>query len=475
MTAASRSSELHLTVSTSHGELLRSFIREAALADDVPPPAAGLLASDGLEVWNALCATATGHEHARVSLSLSMREARLRLALPGHARFAGLVSSLGKRLPEGSGLSCREIGIDGWEISLHRTLAATGPAQASAPLQADESPGVPTADAPVIDLAQRADAPGIARCFLSVYGHHYVHSDVFSPKRYWARVEDGELISVVARDRQGEIVGHLALERQPGGVVAERGEAVVLASHRGHHLLERMTDRLSEEAPKHGLVGVYAEPLTIHTFSQRNDVRSGMPICAVLLGANPEDFRPKDLACPTAGQRQSYLRTFRFVQPPEARSLQDAGPYREVLQSLYGRLGVTARPAASDAAVAPDSLTGLSVNDRGYGLIKFERAGRSCAIELAQSLRDVLSLGARSVQLQMLASDPGVPLLIAAARRLGFFFCGLGPAFAQGQDLLLLQYLTEPLDTSKLQLLTDETKQLVAFIEADRKAVATGV
>ena len=37
--------------------------------------------------------------------------------------------------------------------------------------------------------------------------------------------------------------------------------------------------------------------------TQRNDVRAGMPVCAVLLGANPESFRPKDIACPTAGQR----------------------------------------------------------------------------------------------------------------------------------------------------------------------------
>ena len=83
-----------------------------------------------------------------------------------------------------------------------------------------------------------------------------------------------------------------------GAVVAERGEAVVLPAYRGHHLLERMTERLSAEAPKHGLQGIYAEPLTIHTFSQRNDERAGMPVCAVLLGANPESFRPKGIACP---------------------------------------------------------------------------------------------------------------------------------------------------------------------------------
>src|SRR5262245_37363250 len=174
---------------------------------------------------------------------------------------------------------------------------------------------------------------------------------------------------------------------------------------------------------------------------------------------------------PTAGQRQSYLRTFRFVQPPAPRTIYAPAPYREVLHGLYASLGVTAADA-SPAATAADSRTSIRVNDRGYGLITFERVGPSAAIELAQALRDVRALGAHSVQLSAPISDPGLPLLTGAARDLGFFFCGLGPAFADGSDTFLLQSLNEPLDTAKLQLFTDLAKELVAFIDRDRAAVA---
>ena len=324
----------------------------------------------------------------------------------------------------------------------------------------------------VVDLPQKSDAPAIARCFLEVYGHHYVHSEVFSTHRYWGKVESGELVPAVARDGQGDVIGHVALEREPGALVAERGEAVVLPAYRGHHLLERMTERLSAEAPKHGLHGIYAEPLTIHTFSQRNDERAGMPVCAVLLGANPESFRPKGMPCPTAGQRQSYLRTFRFVQQPAARTIHAPAPYREMLLKIYASLGVTVSVAAPAGAAAPESRTGIKVNDRGYGVIHFEQIGPQAAIELGQALRDVRALGASSVQLSALVGDPGLPLLTDAARGLGFFFCGLGPAFADGADTFLLQSLSEPLDTGKLQLFTDATKELVAFIDRDRAATA---
>jgi hypothetical protein len=200
-----------------------------------------------------------------------------------------------------------------------------------------------------------------------------------------------------------------------------------------------------------------------------------MPVCAVLLGANPESFHPKGVPCPTAGQRQSYLRTFRFVQPPAERTVHAPAPYREMMLKIYASLGVTVSVAAPASAAAPESRTGIKVNDRGYGMIHFERIGPDATIELRQALRDVRALGATSVQLSALVGDPGLPLLTDAARGLGFFFCGLGPAFADGADTFLLQWLSEPLDTGKLQLFTDLTKELMAFIDLDRIATAQKV
>ncbi len=453
---------------------MRAFVREASLAEGVAPSTATFIADDTAQAWLALCTSGSGRGRARVALVCSHREVTARILVHGHSRFSGVVTSLAGRIRPDAGVSCQERGIDGWEVSLHRSL--TGSAEAAAP--AAETPSTaPAAGAPpgdcLVDLPQKDDAAAIARCFLAVYGRHYVHSEVFSTHRYWDKVESGELIPAVARDGQGEVIGHVALEREPGARVAERGEAVVLSAYRGHHLLERMTERLSEEAPRHGLHGIYAEPLTIHTFSQRNDERAGMPVCAVLLGANPESFRPKGVPCPTAGQRQSYLRTFRFVQPPAARTIHAPPPYRDMLFKIYASLGVTASVAAPSAAAAPDSHTGIKVNDRGYGAIHFERIGPEAAIELGQALRDVRALGANAVQLSAPVGDPGLPLLTDAARGLGFFFCGLGPCFADGADTFLLQQLSEPLDTSKLQLFTDLSKELVAFIDRDRAATAS--
>lgn len=470
--SGSQSCELRLPLDSTRGELVRAFVREAALTEGALPDAASLIAEDTLQVWLALCSLASTQEQAHVVVLSSHREVRSRILLRGHSRFSSVVASLAAHIRRDAVLSSRERGIDGWELSLHRRLdQEIEPSDLlDDALSATSATAAPTSGVQ-IDPPQEADSAAIARCFLEVYGHNYVHAEVFSPHRYWNKVESGELIPVVARDEKGEVIGHVALEREPGASIAERGEAVVLPAYRGRHLLEQMTERLSKEAHKLGLIGVYAMPVTIHTFSQRNDERAGMPACAILLGAAKETSRPKDLAAPTAGQRQSLLITFRFLKKPARSKIHPPEPYRKIMLQIYENLGVAVSPCELAAPGAKESKTRIKVDHRGYGKIHFEEVGPNAGIELDQAFRDVQSLGARAVQLSALVDDPGLPLLTDRARDLGFFFCGLGPAFSDGTDTLLLQFLSDALDSRKLQLFTNQAKDLMAFIELDRRAV----
>ncbi len=160
------------------------------------------------------------------------------------------------------------------------------------------------------------------------------------------------------------------------------------------------------------------------------------------------------------------------MQPPQARVIHAPERYREILLKIYASLGAPVTVAATSGVASGDSRIGTKVNDRGYGVIEFDRIGPDFAAGLEQSLRDVRASGARSVQLSAPIGDPGLPLLSDAARNMGFFFSGLGPAFADGADLLQLQWLSESLDTGKLQLFTDQAKQLVAFIDRERAEAA---
>jgi hypothetical protein len=262
----SRFSELELLLEPVRAELVRAFVREASLADGGGASVSSLIADDAAQAWLALCTATSGRERARIVLSCTCGEVRTKILLNGHSRFSHIVTTLASCIRPEAGIACHEHGIDGWEVSLHRSLTGQGEPRLFAREEPSSTPATAAAGEYVIDLPQQDDAAAIARCFLAVYGHHYIHSDVFSPRRYWEQVERGELIPVVARDEEGDVIGHVALERESGAVVAERGEAVVLPAYRGHHLLERMTERLSEQASKQGLLGIYADRLRFIPF-----------------------------------------------------------------------------------------------------------------------------------------------------------------------------------------------------------------
>jgi hypothetical protein len=42
-----------------------------------------------------------------------------------HSRFSNIVAALAGQVRRDAGISCHEHGIDGWEVSFHRSLAGT--------------------------------------------------------------------------------------------------------------------------------------------------------------------------------------------------------------------------------------------------------------------------------------------------------------------------------------------------------------
>ena len=327
------------------------------------------------------------------------------------------------------------------------------------------------ADVACIDHPGLNDATGVAACFRAVYGEHYLHPDVYDPARYLADIARGDLIAVVARDPSGAVVGHLALEMGPGRAVAERGEAVVLPAWRGRGLLERMTRQLFVDGREMGLAGIYAVPLTIHLFSQKNDAHANMPTCAVLLGEEPEGSHPAGVPFRTSGQRQSYLRAFRYLSPPAARAVGPAGPYAEIVAHLFSLLGAALVPVGASNGEARTRLTASS-SPRGYAHVNVEKIGADIADAITTTVAALPHGEATTVRLALPLESPYLDRAIDAARALGFFFSGLGPGFSGDADVLELQRLSEPLDTAKLQILTDQTRELLGFVDADRSAVA---
>src|SRR5262249_51871557 len=157
------------------------------------------------------------------------------------------------------------------------------------------------------------DAIGVAQCVYRSFGYTYGDVDLYYPDRIVHLNETGQLVSVVALDESGALVGHLGLERPDLAAIAESSDAAVAPAHR--HLLERLRAFAEEEARQIGLQGLLGYPVTTHPFSQRMDEAVGSRLCAVVLGQLPRSTTFTGIKSPQSSQRVSTLLYFKYIGP----------------------------------------------------------------------------------------------------------------------------------------------------------------
>ena len=326
----------------------------------------------------------------------------------------------------------------------------------------------------VIRRFKPEDAVGIACCVYESYGYTYSYEDLYYPDRIVHLNGTGQLVSIVAIDQSGAVVGHLALERSDPGRIAESSEAVVSPAHRGRHLLERLRTALEEEARRMGLDGVIGYPVTTHVFSQRMEEKFGAVLCGVALGQMPESTVFKNIAAGPASQRVSTMFYFKYIAPPPPTIVYAPDRHRPIMDRLYAAFGLAAEfRASSDAEAAAVPARGhLTVKlDRawGFGEIHVELAGEDTATEICQAKRDLVETeSVEVIYLFLPLAQSDTPALCAAAEAEGFFWSGVIPRSASDGDILCLQYLQTTPDLGLIQIAGPAGRALLDYVSAER-------
>ena len=312
------------------------------------------------------------------------------------------------------------------------------------------------------------DAAGVTRLVEGVYGDTYYPRDLYSPEEIVHLNEAEKLVSVVALDSTGQVIGHYVLERPDLGAVAEASDAIVAVGYRHHHLLEEMRPVLREEAKRLGLTGLVGYPVTNHLFSQKAEDHFGSHPCGVVLGLWPRSFHnmPEPLT-----QRMSFVVYFDYVSPA-THVVHVAAPHREMVSRIYQQYGI----CCESCEIAPRTETGDIVLEHEpevqTGTIRVRRAGADTAAAVRQACEKLCEgCGAKAVTLELPLVQPETAEVCHAAEEQGFFFSGLGPAFAADGDALLMQFLAEDLDLSLIEIENPFAKELLAYIARERERV----
>jgi hypothetical protein len=312
------------------------------------------------------------------------------------------------------------------------------------------------------------DAAGVTQLVEGVYGDTYYPRDLYSPAEIVQLNGAEKLVSVVALDSAGQVIGHYALERPDLGPVAEASDAIVAPEYRHHHLLEEMRPLLRAEAKRLGLTGMVGYAVTNHPFSQKAEDHFGSRPCGVALGLWPRWFH--NMSEPLT-QRMSFVIYFDYVSPA-AHAVHVAAPHREMIARIYEQYGISYELCE----VTPRMETGDIVVEHEpevqTGTIRVRRAGADTAAAVRQACARLCDgCGAKAVTLELPLVQPEIAEVCSGAEAAGFFFSGLGPAFAADGDALLMQFLTEDLDLSLIEIENPFAKELLTYVGRERERI----
>jgi len=334
---------------------------------------------------------------------------------------------------------------------------------------------VPEAPAQTYDVRrfEPADAPGVVRAFYLAYGYNYDLPAVYVPSRLIELNRTGRYVSTVAVAQDGEIVGHYALSRENGEPIADGGGAIVLPAHRGRNLATLLRAHAEREAIAMGLEAYCSEPVTDHGRTQHMSESFGAVACGITLGGSPRTFLAKHMELSTTTQRQSFMLYVKRLQQRERRRIFAPERHRAIVARIYEQLDLPADFAQAEPPAGPGALRTAIFRADGVGFVTVEQAGAQAADLVRQAIDDLRTarhLGA--IYLSLSLEDPGTPALCEAMESHGFYFSAVAPWMHGGKDALRLQMPLTPIDLSSLTVVGAFGKELLSYIEAERRRCA---
>lgn len=375
-------------------------------------------------------------------------------------------------------------GVEGNELRLTKYL--TGVCLIEPPSGetggAPREPVVPGGSPPyTIRLLAPGDAMRVAQLMYRVYGYSYSNEDFYYPERLDHNLETGRHVGVVAVAGNGEIVGHVGVERHDLGPLAELGQLAVAPAHRGHGLRRLMGDRLQEEIQRLGLTGLFGEAVTLHTISQEGSESRGLHVTAIkLLDWEARFKRPQTIPGVGPGkgesapgpQRETMVFYFKYLAPPARTAICAPSRHRRMLGKIYENLEVPVEFLEPSGPTGPGRLAVHYDQATGAGTIQVNRIGIDTFPEICQARRDLIDMvGAAVIGLHLPLAQGATPFLCEAAEAKGFRFSGVLPHFAPDGDFLHLQFLNTELEVEHIHLFSPFARELLAYILAEKARI----
>lgn len=310
----------------------------------------------------------------------------------------------------------------------------------------------------------------VCRILYGAYGYSYFYPHMYYPERLIELNRSGHLFSAIATTETGELVGHCALMKSDlDQKIAEIGIGAVKPEYRSRGILRRLSEFLVSRAKSDDLVGVFTQAVTNHTFSQQVGSKMGFKDTGILLAYVPESSSFKGIT-DHLNQRDSMVIQFLALNAETKNTSFLPIKHEQMLTAIYNYIGLQAQFGSLKSI--PQSLAKRQAAIRtvicdvdGLAKIFVDEYGEDVVSQVRRGLRDLCMTKIDVVYLYLDLSDPLTCDFVSEFENLGFFFCGLLPAGAKG-DVLILQYLNNVrLDFGNIHVKSDFGLRILNYIQ----------
>ena len=320
------------------------------------------------------------------------------------------------------------------------------------------------------------EAVQVSQLMYRTYGDTYFNEDVYFPQRIAAQNANGTLISVVAIDQDGKVIGHEAVECVSSGPVVELGQAAIDSRHRGRGLMSRMKTLLVQEVDRMKLTGWFADAVAVHTLTQKSNAHHEGHVCGVELGISPKTESFHSLA-DELSQRLSCLIYFHWVDEPKKRRVSVPARHQAIVAEIYDNLKCPVEFAEGVSVEQdPGALKIRCVPGSASAFISVDRPGADLVPAIRHAVREVIEVSRmEAVFVDLPLADPATAGVWDSLASCGLGFVGIGPHFSPLGDVVRLVYLVEPMAREPIKTFEPFAGKLVDYALAEQQRVRQGL
>ena len=330
-----------------------------------------------------------------------------------------------------------------------------------------------------IELMKPADAPGVSDLFKAYYGEDYPVKTFYDPEKLIEANEAKSILSVVAKNEAGAVVGHAAVyHSSPYEKLYEQGAILVRPDYQRKRCsvksIALATTMEAIRIAKETKIaeGIFGETVCNHIHTQKFAYRLG----DFFPTAFEVDLMPAEAYVKSgeASGRVSALLNFEKTAE-SSRTVYMPSKYKEYFEYIYEplKLDRTFKNASLDSISKAGSKTTalnqffefantsrVTINDIGSDFSSY-----SSGIE-----NEADAKGGIVFQYWLPLDSPHIEFALSALREKGYFFGGILPLW-NNTDSLLMQKIKSDVDWNSQRIFSDRGKKIVGIVRNEMELV----